>query len=116
MTRMNFTRWLVFTIFAVSTLTAAPQLQLSTGAIGIININAGANGPVQTVSATNAGDGSLSLGVSSTAGWLVRPVVNGAVQIALNTSSLTPGAYTEFVTVNSPGAVDAPQTISVTVQ
>ncbi|MCU1259434.1 MAG: hypothetical protein JWO80_2319 [Bryobacterales bacterium] len=113
---MNFKRWLVFTIFAVSTLTAAPQLQLSTGAIGIININAGANGPVQTVSATNAGDGSLNLSVSSTASWLVPSVVNGAVQIALNTSSLTPGTYTEFVTVNSPGAVDAPQTISVTAQ
>lgn len=106
----------VLTIFMTSALMAAPQLQLSTGAVGIINIAGGANGPNQTVSVTNIGDGSLSLSVSSTASWLVPTLTNGAIQIALNTSSLAAGTYTEFVNVNSPGAIDAPQTISVTVQ
>jgi uncharacterized protein (TIGR03437 family) len=113
---MNLTRVLLLTIFAGAALTAAPQLQLGTGAVGVINIASGANGPVQRVTATNIGDGALSLSVSSSASWLAPSVANGAIQIALNTAALAVGTYTEFVTVNSPGAVDAPQTISVTVQ
>lgn len=107
---------LFLSIVSAAVLSAAPQLQLSTGAVGVLYIAAGSNGPVQTITATNTGTGSLSLGVSATAGWLVPSVANGAIQIALNTASLAPGTYTEFVMVNSPGAVDAPQNISVTVQ
>jgi uncharacterized protein (TIGR03437 family) len=38
------------------------------------------------------------------------------VQIALNTSTLARGTYTGVVTVADPNAIDAPQTITVTVQ
>jgi len=38
------------------------------------------------------------------------------VKIALQTSSLTAGTYTGIVTVTDPNALDAPQTITVTVQ
>ncbi len=114
---MDVKRLFVLGMFAASALQAAPQLQLSTAAIGPLNISGGANGATQTVQATNIGDGALSLSVSSTATWLVPTVAaNSNVQIALNTASLPAGSYTEFVTVNSPGAVDAPQTISVTIQ
>jgi len=113
---MELKRWLLLSVLAVSALQAAPQLQLSTTAIGFINIAAGTNGPTQTVQVTNAGDGTLNLSTVASASWLAPSVVPGAVRIALNTSGLGAGTYTEFVTVNAPGAVDAPQTISVTVQ
>ncbi len=113
---MNWKRSFLLITFTASALMATPQLQLSTGALGIINIASGSNGPTQNVSATNTGDGSLSLSVSSTASWLAASATSSGIQIGLSTSALTPGTYTEFVTVNSPGAIDAPQTISVTVQ
>ncbi len=110
---MNLTKY-VFLLGAVSaTLYAAPQLALSTTALGPINIPQGTNGPVQTVTAT----GVTSISTIATATWLSASVVNAtAIQIALNTAGLAPGSYTEFVIVSSPGAIDAPQNISVTVQ
>jgi uncharacterized protein (TIGR03437 family) len=108
-------------------LAAAPKLRLSSSAIGPYSIAVGANGAAQTAEAWNAGDGSLSLQVSSSVPWAVpttgaaRPCVArvGAclpVQVAFQTASLAPGMYTGTVTVGDPNAIDAPQTIAVTVQ
>lgn len=113
---MHFKRCLLLFSFSVLPLCAAPQLQLSTAALGVINIAPGASGPTQTVTATNIGDGSLNLSVSASASWLAPSVASNKITIALNTASLAAGSYTEFVSVNSPGAVDAPQNITVTVQ
>jgi uncharacterized protein (TIGR03437 family) len=113
---MNLKLGLLLTIFAAATLCAAPQLQLGTAAVSVMNIASGANGPAQSIPFANIGDGALNLSVSSSSSWLVPSVGNGRIQIALNTAALTPGTYSEFVTVSSPGAVDAPQTVSVTVQ
>jgi uncharacterized protein (TIGR03437 family) len=113
---MNFKKYLFLLGISAGAIFAAPQLQLGTTAIGPINIAPNTNAPTITVPATNVGDGSLSLGVSSSATWLVPSVINGAIQIAFSTSTLSSGTYTEFVTVTSPGAVDAPQNISVTIQ
>ncbi|MCS6952343.1 MAG: hypothetical protein NZM33_05730 [Bryobacteraceae bacterium] len=77
--------------------------------------------------AFNAGDGSLNLSVSSSVPWLAASVgpqrtcttragVCLPVQIALQTASLARGMHTGVVTVRDPNAVDAPQTITVTVQ
>ncbi len=88
---------------------------------------AGSNGTVQTVEATNPGDGTLNLSVKSSVAWIVptvgpaRTCASGATScipifIALTTSTLAKGTYTGFVTVSDPAAVDAPQSISVTVQ
>lgn len=107
------------------------MLRLVSSTVGPIAIVPGANGVNQTVEAYNAGDGTLSLSVSSSASWLtasVGPVAACATTraaavctpliFALNTASLAASAtpYTGTVTVTSPGAVDAPQTIAVTVQ
>jgi uncharacterized protein (TIGR03437 family) len=82
-----------------------------------LHIASGTNGATQTVSANNIGDGTLNLSVSGSASWLQPSVVGGSsIQIALNTAALAPGTYTEFVTVSAPGAVDAPQNITVTAQ
>ncbi len=108
-------------------LAAAPMLRLSSSAVGPYSIAVGSNGSPQTVEAWNAGDGSLSLQVSSSVAWAV-PTVGVAgpcstrlgtclpIQVAFQTASLAKGAYTGTITVGDPNAIDAPQTITVTAQ
>lgn len=110
-----------------SLIVAAPKLRLATSTVGPISIAPGSNGAAQTVEAFNAGDGALSLSLTSSVTWLGTSV--GApracssqagtcipLQFALNTSGLSAGAQTAIVTASDPNAVDAPQTITVTVQ
>ncbi|BDC50421.1 hypothetical protein F183_A27370 [Bryobacterales bacterium F-183] len=112
---------------ATCSLMAAPKLRLSSAAAGPFSIAQGQNGRTQTVDAFNAGDGELGLSVSSSESWLVASVggsqscgqpggVCFPVRMELQTSQLSKGIYTGFVTVSDPNAIDAPQTISVTVQ
>ena len=91
-----------------------------------MSIAVGANGPRQLVEAFNAGDGTLTVTAAASATWLT-PTVGGAtscttrsgtcfpINIDLQTSSLTAGTQTGVVTVSAPNAIDAPQTITVTV-
>ena len=102
---------LVFASFAA----AAPVLRLSTAAVGPLFVAVGQNGPTQTVTAANAGDGTLSLSAAANVSWISPSISGNSVRIALNTSSLTRAGYTGTVTVSAPNAVDAPQTITVTV-
>ncbi len=117
---------------SVTLLDAAPMLRLVTSVVGPVPILTGGSAPAQTVEAYNIGDGSLSLSVSVPASttWLTASV--GAsrtcttttaaatcivLQFALNTSGLAAGTYTGTVTVSGSSAtIDAPQTITVTVQ
>jgi uncharacterized protein (TIGR03437 family) len=112
----------------ISPLLAAPKLRLSPSAtVGPLSLAAGSNGPAQTVEAYNTGDGTLALTTRVSAAWLTATVgasrncttrsgVCLPVQIALQTSALAKGIYTGIVTLSDPNAVDAPQTITVTVQ
>lgn len=106
---------------------AAPKLRLTAAAVGPVSVNQGANAAAQTVEAFNAGDGNLSLQTSASATWLSASVGGsrpcsqreGAclpVAITFNTAALARGSYTAFLTVSDANALDAPQTISVTVQ
>jgi uncharacterized protein (TIGR03437 family) len=98
-------------------LSAAPELRLATASIGPVFIAAGQNGPTQTVAANNIGNGALALSASGNMPWLSASIgASNAVQIGLATSTLSAGQYTGIVTVTAPGAIDAPQNISVTVQ
>ncbi|MCS7024649.1 MAG: hypothetical protein NZV14_07590 [Bryobacteraceae bacterium] len=119
---------LLATAILPSSLLGAPKLRLQSTTVGPISISQGSNGPVQTVEAFNAGDGSLNLQLTGSASW-INPSVGAArgcslgqaerclpINIALQTSGLARGVYTGFVTVSDPNALDAPQTISVTVQ
>ena len=105
---------------------AKPQLRLTASALGPVVIQQGQAGATQTVDAANIGDGSLNLSATASASWL-SPTIGAStschafgsclpVSIALNTASLTNGVYTGTVTLSDPNAVDAPQTITVTVQ
>src|SRR5258708_38668423 len=109
------------------TLQAAPKLRLSASTVGPVSIAVGSNGTAQVVEAFNAGDGALALQATSSVSWMTATI--GAqrgcttragnclpVNIALPTASLAKGIFTGIVTLSDPNALDAPQTISVTVQ
>lgn len=109
---------------------AAPQLRLSTAAVGPVFITAGQNGTSQSINAANIGDGSLNLSASSSASWvnvtfgiakactISNTNYNSCVpvNIALTTNQLNAGSYTAIVTLTDPNAIDSPQTFTVTVQ
>ncbi len=105
------------------------KLRLTDTTLGPISIAAGSNGTTQTIEAFNAGSGSLALSFASNATWLtatagasracqiaVQQNVCIPINIALSTATLAAGSYTGIITVRDPNAIDAPQTISVTVQ
>ncbi len=105
-----------------ATLSAAPQLVLSSTSVGPIHVFPGSNGATQIVEARNVGTGSLNLTTTVSATWLAAtlgatPCPTGVtcISIALNTASLAAGSYTGYVTVADPNAVDSPQQITVTV-
>ncbi|MDX2269944.1 MAG: hypothetical protein NW208_17715 [Bryobacter sp.] len=109
---------------------AQARLRLTESTLGPISIAAGANGPAQVIEAYNIGTGALGLSFRSNATWLAgsvgaaRPCVAPnipapsclPVSVALNTATLAAGTYTGALTVLDANAIDAPQTISVTVQ
>jgi uncharacterized protein (TIGR03437 family) len=105
-------------------LSAAPRLGLDQTAF-TLSVAPGSNGSTQTVQASNLGDGSLSLQVSSSVTWLVPTIgqpqtcsLKGnctPILIAVQSSSLAAGTYTGTVTVTAANAIDSPQTITVTV-
>src|SRR5258708_2705430 len=118
----------LFTLGASVALNAAPKLRLTQTAVGPFVIAQGSNGPVtiqRPPCAFNAGDGALNLKLTSSDTWLVPtlgPPSNcesgpgsSLIRVGLQTSSLAKGAYTGFITVADPNALDSPQTIAVTV-
>ncbi|MFN9296250.1 MAG: hypothetical protein ACK6DZ_00885 [Acidobacteriota bacterium] len=120
---------LFFLLSLASSALAQPRLRLTETALGPISVAVGANGAAQTVEASNIGSGSLALSFSSNTTW--RAASAGAqrpcqvalqqsvcipVVISLSTAALARGSYTGAITVRDPNAIDAPQTITVTVQ
>ncbi len=124
---MNITelaRYTTLVLASAACLGAAPILQLSATTVGPVSIVQGSNGPVETIQATNIGNGTLALTATASVSWLSVNVEPSTlcqsghcipVAISLNTSSLKSGMYTGIVTVSDPAATDAPQTITVTV-
>ena len=118
-------RFLPLLLFVSLAANAAPKLRLDTTTIGPVSIAQGSNGTAQTVNALNAGDGALNLRATTNAPWLnatVRPQTQcgfaGAcipVGLTLDTANLAKGTYTGVVTISDPNAIDAPQTVTVTV-
>jgi hypothetical protein len=116
------------TCLCAVSLSAAPHLRLSTAAVGPVPVELGENVQTQTIYGSNIGDGSLNLSVSSSANWLSGSLGTPAtcaegpvtacipIQIAVSAASLAVGTYTESLSIADPCAVDAPQTVTVTVQ
>jgi uncharacterized protein (TIGR03437 family) len=109
-------RHLTAVLLTAVALYATPQLRLSTSTVGPLNIAVGSNGITQIVTASNTGDGTLSLSASTNVSWITATIAGSSVQIALNTSTLPQGIATGMVTVTAANAIDSPQTIVVTAQ
>jgi len=105
------------------------MLRLVSSTVGPLAIPSTSASASRTVEAYNAGDGALSLKASSSVSWITAAVGSSRacttttsaascipIQISITASSLTAGMSTGIVTVSDPNAVDAPQTITVTVQ
>jgi hypothetical protein len=112
---------------ALSTnLSAAPRLRLSETVVGPVQTGQGSNPGNRIVYASNTGDGSLNLKLTSNVTWL-QPTVGAPtgcslrgvclpINIGFRTNTLTTGIYSGVIAVTDPNAVDAPQTVVVTVQ
>lgn len=120
-----------FLFLSNSLLQAAPVLRLSTATIGPIVLATGGATNTQVVEAFNAGDGALNLTTSSSAPWVTatpgqsrqcRTIITAVgqtcstIQVNVNTTGLPQGMSTAVLTVSDPNAVDAPQTVTVTVR
>jgi len=106
---------------------AAPKLRLTSAAVGPVVVATGANAATQKIDAFNAGDGALSLSVTANVPWLsaapgepadcaLRPGLCTPIGIEFSTSALPKGLHTAVLTISDPNALDAPQTVTVTVQ
>ncbi len=107
---------------------AAPQLRLSTAAVGPLYVTPGAAISPPVIYAFNIGDGALNLSISSSGPWLrgtvgapvacpaAQATVCIPIQIGVSADNLSQGTYTEALTIADPQAIDAPQTVTVTVQ
>jgi len=106
---------------------AAPTLRLAGTDLRPVWVQQGAAAPTNVLfEAYNSGDGNLSPQARGSHTWL-QPAVEAAracsfdasktcrpVRLGFNTASLTPGTYQGLVTVTDPEAVDAPQSVRVT--
>lgn len=108
------------------------MLRLAATTVGPVSVTPGSSPQPQKVEAYNAGDGSLALTLSSSVSWISATVGSPATctttsasktcipwQLVFSTSSLPSSStpVTGIVTVNGDSStVDAPQTITVTVQ
>lgn len=124
---MQFASSAILIFLGSLTLSAAPKLRLTSTTVGPISVAQGGNAVSRSIDAYNAGDGALNLQYSSSAPWVsastggARPCTDREgsclpINFNFNTSGLGAGTQTAMVTVSDPNALDAPQTVAVTVQ
>ncbi len=106
----------VFVLTFAASAFAAPKLRLSTTAVGPVIVLQGGSTSAPAVDYSNAGDGNLNLSVKSSVPWLTPIASGGRILLNVQSGTLARGSYTGLVTASDPNAVDAPQTISVTIQ
>jgi len=98
--------------------TLPATLSVSPTGLAFTATAAGSNPPNQTITVGNSGSGSLSYTAASDAPWLtVSPTGGTAPQdliVSVNTSGLSAGTLTGHITVSATGALQSPQTVSVT--
>lgn len=109
-------RRLALLAFLCGPVSAAPILRLPNSAL--VWWSPGST-EYQTICASNAGDGSLSLSASVQSGvkWLAVQAggPTQCIEFAVDPSSLPPGTHTAAVTISDPHAIDAPQVVTATV-
>ncbi len=96
---------------------ASPVIGYAPVGIDFNVIGGGALPPNQVLNIVNNGGGTLDWSVSDNAAWLdLTPVSGsnaGAVTVSVNTAVLTPGLYSDTITITAPGTVNSPQTAPV---
>ncbi|MBI1747735.1 MAG: hypothetical protein HYR55_14275 [Acidobacteria bacterium] len=96
---------------------APPRIVLSPTSLSFRGTQGCQNPTNQTLSLTNGGGGTLSWTAVTDSPWLtVSPALGTApsqVAVSVNTSALTAGNYSGTITINAPGAVNTPQTATV---
>jgi hypothetical protein len=105
-------------------LSVVPPPKLSLGASSISSSTTqGQAAPAQSLTVRNTGAGTLAYSISPSASWIhVSPSSGTAttetdtLSVSFDTSGLTPGHYSASLSVTAPGALDAPQTVPVTLQ
>lgn len=110
---------------------AAPILRLSSSTIGPLAVATAGTTNTQTVEVFNAGDGTLNPTATSSVPWITtrtgetrncRTILSAVgktcstIVVTINTTGLSQGLSTGVLTVSDPNALDAPQTVTVTVR
>jgi uncharacterized protein (TIGR03437 family) len=93
--------------------TPLPVISLSSSSLTFSFSAGGAVPPATIVTVSNAGGGSLSYSVTSSAAWLLTSSSGDAITIAVDPSGLAANSYPGTVTVTAFGAMNSPQTIDV---
>ncbi len=108
------------TIAVSVTIAAQPVMTLTATSISQTGIT-GVSGPQASFGVRNTGGGSMTYTVSATQPWLSLSPASGTVVGEIDTiyanfdaTSLTPGTYTDTITVTSAQATNSPRTIPVT--
>lgn len=117
----------ILATLSLSLLHAQPRLRLSTTAVGPITVATGANAATQSLEANNPGSGSLNLQATSSSNWLKTTIESAhpcailgsssciPITLTFTTGALAAGTYTGIVTISDPNAIDAPQSVTVTI-
>jgi uncharacterized protein (TIGR03437 family) len=129
---VKFPGFLAFVLTSSFSLHAAPMLRLASSTVGPVQLASAGAKNTQTLEAYNAGDGTLTLAITSAASWVsalpgtprkcvtVTPS-NGTncipITFTIDTTGLPQGLSSATVTVNGDAStVDAPQTVVVLVR
>ena len=102
----------------LNTLTPPPAIALSSRQLQFSGATGAANPPAQSVTLSNSGGGTLAWTTASSASWLSVSPKSGTgtatLAIAVTPGGLAAGPYSGTVQIAASGALNTPQTISVT--
>ena len=100
---------------------SAPALSRTPSTMTFFAPVGGANPPTQTLSISNTGAGTLNWSVTDDQPWLSLSPTSGSstgetdnVTVSASITGLAVGIYTGTITISAPGATNAPQTTTVT--
>jgi len=97
-----------------------PLIALSRSALNFGGIYGGVKTEDQAFDLMNGGSGTLNWSVTDNASWLVCSPSSGSgsqkITASIDTAGIPVGTYTAAITVSAVGALNSPQTVSVTLR
>lgn len=111
----NSPQWATVALHVVNN---PPVLSVDPHSLHFEMLKGGANPPCQSVSITNLGAGELDWSAAKKSTWLSLSSSAGTapsnLEMCITGSSLLAGTYRDTVVISSPGTLDAPQSVIVT--